>query len=574
MSKYETIIDPLRERARAASGELVLTFFHEDGRKSRLSAGDLYARAQQFARGLEDSKIDSGDLVILVFHHSIDLVAAFLGTIASGAVPSIFPFLSEKLDPDLYHRRVRTLVEEAGAKALIVSADFKTDLASTLAGVDCAIITHDSIPTKTTGDEITPPTARQEVEPVALLQYSSGSTGLQKGVVLSHRRILNQIEALIERLDIQPSDAMVSWLPLYHDMGLIGGFLLPLVAGVPIVLISPFHWVREPRVLFEAFDAYGGTLCWMPNFAFNHSVRSVRERDLQDLDLGHVRRIINGSEPVRYHSMQMFYERFKAYGLREEALATGYGMAEITLAATVSPLGAPPTVDWIRLQDVQQKELATPASPDDPDAAAFVSSGASLKGAEIRVADDAGKLLPERRIGEIVLKSNSMFTEYYRREELTDAALRDGWFYTSDVGYIAEGELYVLGRKDDMIIVGGRNIYPQDVEEIAHRVQGVYQGRAAAFGIDDENLGTASIVLVCELRGDPDVEERNRIESQLRRGVVAGLDVVLADVRFVERGWIVKTSNGKIARRDNREKYFGTMREPIGRGGLIDRIDR
>jgi acyl-CoA synthetase (AMP-forming)/AMP-acid ligase II len=192
----------------------------------------------------------------------------------------------------------------------------------------------------------------------------------------------------------------------------------------------------------------------------------------------------------------------------------------------------------------------------------------------VRVVDDSGKILPERTIGEIVLKSNSMFTEYYRRPELTDAALRDGWFYTSDMGYIADGELYVLGRKDDMIIVGGRNIYPQDVEEIAHRVQGVYQGRAAAFGIDDKKLGTASIVLVCELRGDPNAEDLERIESQLRRNVVAELDVILADVRFVERGWVVKTSNGKIARRDNRDKYFTTLREPIGGGGMADRIGR
>jgi acyl-CoA synthetase (AMP-forming)/AMP-acid ligase II len=299
----------------------------------------------------------------------------------------------------------------------------------------------------------------------------------------------------------------------------------------------------------------------MPNFAFNHCARSVRERDLEGVDLSHVRRIINGGEPVRLQSLQVFLDRFGPYGLRAGALATGYGMAELTLGATSSSFGEAPTVDWVLLEDLQRHGRATPVDAGHPGATPVVSSGTPLSGVEMCVQDEAGVPLEERRVGEIVLKSRSMFKEYYRRPALTAQALREGWFYTNDLGYIADGELFVLGRKDDLIIVGGRNIYPEDVEALANRVEGVYQGRAAAFAVDNPDLGTHAIVLACELRGGPDEEKKARIESELRRAVVAELDVALADVVFVERGWIVKTSNGKIARKENRAKYFDLVGE-------------
>jgi fatty-acyl-CoA synthase len=556
MGEYKTISEPLRERARAEGDRAALTFLHEDGRTLRLSTGDLYQRTRQFAYGLARARIQPGDLVILVFPHTIDLLAAFLGASARGAVPSIFPYLTEKLDPDFYRRRILALVEEADADALIVSPDFKADIEPIAAHAGCAMITPVDLPALDAlpHDPLVPAYGGEGAP--ALLQYSSGTTGMQKGVLLSHRTVLDQIDALVEKQHFQPDSVMVNWLPLYHDMGLVGGCLLPLCVGVPIVWISPFHWVREPRILFEAFHAYGGSHCFMPNFAFNHCARSVRERDLEGIDLSHVQRIVNGGEPIRHHSLQLFLERFGPYGLREGALATGYGMAEMTLGATGSPFGEAPTVDWVLLSDLQQRGRATPVDAGHPGATPIVSSGFPLAGTEMRVQDDAGTPLEERVVGEIELRSRSMFTEYYRRPELTAQALRDGWFYTSDMGYIADGELFVLGRKDDLIIVGGRNIYPQDVEALASRVKGVYQGRAAAFGVDNPDLGTTSIVLACELRGGPDEEEKKRIESELRRAVVAELDVALADVVFVKRGWIVKTSNGKIARKENRRKYL------------------
>lgn len=566
ISDYRTIFEPLRERALAVEDQTALRFMHEDGRVQRLSVGDLYTRARQFASSLDRAGIEPGDLTILVMHHSVDLLAAFLGASACGVVPTIFPYLTQKLDPEIYYRRVRTLIREADASALIISPTFRADLETILDDIGCPIISSEDFDHSGPLGDMNTASPPVSDDASALLQYSSGATGLQKGVLLSHRKVLNQIQALAHAFQIQKTDCAVSWLPLYHDMGLVAGFLLPLVTGIPFVLISPFHWVREPRVLFEAFDSFGGTLCWMPNFAFNHCVRSVRTRDLEGMDLSHVRMVLSGSEVVRFESMNVFLERFGPYGLREQALASGYGMAEVTLAATVSRTGTPPTVDWVLLEDLQQRGKATSASEADHGATPIVSSGCPLPGTEVRIVDDDGEILGERSVGEIMLKSNSMFTEYYRRPEMTKNAFRDGWFFTRDMGYVAEGELYVLGRKDDLIIVGGRNIYPQDIEDIANQIQGVYQGRAAAFGIDNPEMGTSSIVLTCELRGAPSLEDKKGIESEIRKAVVGELDIALADVKFVERGWVVKTSSGKIARKKNKAKYLN-MIEALEREG-------
>jgi acyl-CoA synthetase (AMP-forming)/AMP-acid ligase II len=561
MVGYETIIEPFRVRARAEGDRTAITFLSEDGGAFELSAADLYRRAMHFSWGLVRAGIQPGDLVILVFSHTLDLLAAFLGVSAHGAVPSIFPYLTEKLDPEFYHRRIRALVEEAGPQALLVALEFKFDLEALVTDGGCAVITLEDVPMSDAVDKGTQASKGQRADAPALLQYSSGTTGMQKGVLLPHRTLLDQIDILAEKQHYQADSVMVNWLPLYHDMGLVGGCLLPLCVGIPIVWISPFHWVREPRILFEALHAYGGSHCYMPNFAYNHCVRSVRERDLEGIDLSHVQRIINGGEPVRHQSLQLFLERFGPYGLREGALATGYGMAELTLGATSSSFGEAPMVDWVLQDDLQRVGRATPVDAGRPGATPVVSSGTPLSGVEMRILDEAGEPVEERVVGEIALKSRSMFKEYYRRPELTAQVLRDGWFHTSDMGYIAGGELFVLGRVDDLVIVGGRNIYPQDVEALANRVEGVYQGRAAAFAVDNPDLGTDAIVLACELRGGPDEEAKARVESELRRAVVAELDVTLADVVFVERGWIVKTSNGKIARKENRAKYFELVGE-------------
>jgi len=550
---YRTLIEPVTERARRDPDCPSVVLIGEDGSEETVSAAQFLASAADYAAALRAAGIRPRDIVILVMRHSKELLSALWGSLYLGAIPSIFPFLSEKLDRSLYMQQVRILVAHCRARAVIAFPEFKPDLAALLEGVDCQVFATDEVRRRTAA-EAPPPPHQAAPDTVALLQHSSGSTGLQKGVALSHRAILNQVRSCGQAVALCESDVIVSWMPLYHDGGLIAGCIMPLVAGVPLVLISPFHWVRDPKVLFQAVHRHRGTLTWLPNFAYNHCARNVRDRDLVGVDLSRWR-LVNAAEPARWDSHRLFVERFGRYGFKESALAVGYGMAEATLIVTATPVGESPHVDWVETRALQER-LAVPAVPEAAGSTPMTSCGFPVEGAEIGIVDDEGRRLPERRVGEIVVRASSLFSGYYLRPDLDAKVLRDGWYFTGDMGYLATGQLYVSGRKDDLIIVGGKNIYPNDLEAIANEVPGVRPGRAVAFGVPDPRLGTDEVVMVCELSGSAGLEETRRIELELRRRIAQQTEVTLHDVRLMHGPWLIKTSSGKLARAANREKYL------------------
>lgn len=559
---YTTLTQPVIQRAAQNPQQVSVIFLNDDGSETSITAAEFHANAAAYARALSAVGVKPEDLVILVLKHSQTLLHAFWGAIYLGAVASIFPFLTEKLDPEIYKQRVKALVAHSGAKAVITFPEFKAELSALLAEVDCRVLSSDEVP-------LAGPAAAGEAEfwhnpdgeKIAFLQHSSGTTGLQKGVALSHRAVLNQVQAYSSAIDLRSEDVIVSWLPLYHDMGLIAGFVMPVVAGIRLVMMSPFLWVRSPKVLLQAAGRHRATLCWLPNFAYNHSVRAVRDRDLEGVDLSSLRAVINCSEPVRLDSHEMFAQRFAKFGFRPDALSACYAMAENTFAVTQTPPGEPPAVDWVSTRALQEEKIAIPVEPGSAGATAMVSCGFPIPGTEIAVMDVHHKALPERHSGEIVLRSNCMLSGYYRRPDLTEKAIVRGWYATGDIGYIAEGQLFVSGRKKDMIIVGGKNVFPQDLEAIANTIPGLYPGRSVAFGLADERMGSEVIVMVCELEDEhAGEEERARLERTLRERVVAQTEVALADVLLVGRRWLIKTSSGKIARGDNREKYLVTKR--------------
>jgi acyl-CoA synthetase (AMP-forming)/AMP-acid ligase II len=555
-SPSRTLTEKIVHRASADPGRLALVFIEDDGSEQKLTVRQFHQQASRYARALQAIGIQPEDLVILVLRHSQALLFAFWGAMYLGAIASIFPFLTEKLDPVLYLQRVRELIAHSGARAVITFPEFKAELGALLAGTGCAVLSIDDIPEITLAD-MERAWPEYSDDKIAFLQHSSGTTGLQKGVALSHRAVLNQIEAYSRAIQLSEQDVVVSWLPLYHDMGLIAGFVMPLVAGVPLVLMSPFKWVRDPKVLLQAIHRHRGTLCWLPNFAYNHSARVIRPRDLIDIDLSSLRALINCSEPVFLDSHQIFLEKFAPYGVRAEALAVCYAMAENTFAVTQTPIGVPAHVDWVHTRTLQEQRRAEPAAPFAEGASPMVSCGYPIQGTEICIIDSHGRRLPERQVGEVALRSNCMLSGYYRRPEITAQAIRHGWYHTGDMGYIADGELYITGRKKDLIIVGGKNIYPQDLEAIANTTPGLVPGRCVAFGMLDKALGSESIVMVCELERDHlSDEERRRIEMDLRTRVVQRSEVALGDVRLVGRKWLIKTSSGKISRSANREKYI------------------
>ena len=560
--KPQTLIQPVIARAEAQPEHTALTLLHQDGSQEVITAGQFHRQALTYANALQGVGVQQEDLVILVLQHSKVLLSAFWGALYLGAIPSIFPFLTEKLDPELYKQRVKTLVTAENARAVITYPEFHADLQELLKDAGCEVLSTDDV-LEPEGDLVMPEGGFwQDASPdkIAFLQHSSGTTGLQKGVALSHRSVLNQIEAYSQAIALNDEDVIVSWLPLYHDMGLIAGFVMPVVTGTPLVLMSPFHWIRDPKKLLWAIHDHKGTLCWLPNFAYNHIARTARPSYLEGLDLSTWRAVINCSEPVYHQSQQVFLEKLAPYGFKEEALTVSYAMAENTFAVTQTPIDEPAGLDWVKITPLQIERNAVSAPEGEEGVMSVVSCGMPIAGTEVAIADADGGRLPDRQVGEIILRSNCMLTEYYKRPGITAEAIQDGWYHTGDMGYLADGQLYITGRKKDLIIVGGKNVYPQDLEAIANHIPGIKPGRAVAFGLFEERMGSEVIVMVAELLPDLNGRTPADIERELRQQVVAQTEVTLKDVRLVDERWVIKTSSGKIGRADNREKYLKQFR--------------
>jgi acyl-CoA synthetase (AMP-forming)/AMP-acid ligase II len=312
--------------------------------------------------------------------------------------------------------------------------------------------------------------------------------------------------------------------------------------------------------LLKAISDYKGTLCWQPNFAYNFCALKVRDRDLEGISLSSLRAMINCSEPMYVKSHDIFFERFHTFGLHQKALATCYAMAENVFAVTQAGIKQSVHIDIIDQQAFTNDKIAKPVNAEHDRALQMLSAGKPIEGTQVRVLDAQGNILPERSIGEIALKSNCMLSGYYKRPDLTQEAFRDGWYLTGDLGYLADGEIYISGRKKDLIIVGGKNIYPQDLEQLASEVEGIHPGRVAAFGIYNERVGTEEVVLVAETSNNTSNRlEKDQVAAEIRQKVTRASDVALRYVHIVERDWLVKTSSGKIARRANRQKFLDQM---------------
>lgn len=557
VTDFDDVLAPIIARAEHDPEWPGVVLIAEDGSRQTITAAALVAEISAFAANLSASGLRRGDVLVLVLAHSRELLAAFFGAMWLGAVPTIFAgYTAERLDADIYQRRLAALLRSSHARAVLTVPERLELLREVAAPVGAAVWNCAALAGDGSGRQA-PPREVLATDTIAFLQYTSGSGGVQKGIAHSHRTLLRYIEGKQRsHIPMLIDEVIVSWLPLYHDLGLMTGLLTPQVVGAHTVLMSPLHWVRDPKILFQAITDFRGTLCCMPNFAFNHCARMIRDRDLEGIDLSSLRALICGGEPVRVESQDAFLARFRDCGFREEAFCTGYGMAEVVEAATVTVPSRRPNVDWISAAALQRGQ-ARPTERAADGAVSIVSCGRALPGTRVRIVDDSGGDVAERTIGEIAISSDYLLAGYYHQPELSEQLCRDGWFMSGDLGYLAGGELYLTGRRKDLIIVKGRNIAAEDVERLADDVAGLSPGRAVAFGIPDPGLGSERIVLVVEpMRGSSE-EELRAADHALRRRVVEALDVILGDLRIVERGWIIKTSSGKFARPENRQKYLG-----------------
>lgn len=519
---------------------------------------DLVDGATRYAQTYHDQGIQPGEVVILILQHSMDLVYAFWGAILHGSIPSIMPYLTEKLLPEKYRHDLEALIGVTQPCAVVTYPEFEQEVRQALKSEDSvrSVILSNSIAESSEPDFTSLPGLQRDLEDIVLLQHSSGTTGLQKGVALSHLSVFNQIENLGISLQFCPRDVIVSWLPLYHDMGLIAGFIMPILAGIPLVLISPFDWVKAPQRLFQAISKYKGTLVWLPNFAYYFSAQKIRDRHMEGVDLSSLRAVINCSEPVREDGHRIFLEKFMPYGLSPLALAVSYAMAENVFAVTQTRIGAPLYFEDVDRDILQTQKYAFPAQAGVP-TIRMVSCGEAIPNVATKIMDKYGKELKDRRIGEVAVSSNCMLTEYYNRPDVTEETIKlDGTYYlTGDYGYKIGEQLFITGRKKDLMIVAGKNVYPTDIEHLAMEVDGVHPGRVSVFGVFDDEKGTENVVLVAEVETTEETE-RQRISNEIRSVVTRGSAIALREVYLVDAGWMVKTSSGKNSRYANKERYL------------------
>ncbi len=544
-----------------------LTFWRPASRSGdqTLTFGDFLTLAARFAAALAEHRVGPGDRVVLVMPPGPDVMAAFVGAMLLNAVPTILAYPNFKIDPAKYRHGLHGVVQNLSAQLVVVDPGFPSALQGELSvAAGGRVLT---LSDAGAGDSVMDLNRVMLPHPsdIAFIQHSAGTTGLQKGVALSHRAVSSQLAHLASTLRIDDADRVISWLPLYHDMGLIASFVAPLALHLPLVMQSPTDWVLAPESMLELASTHRCTLCWLPNFAFQFIARRTSPEVKARLDLASLRAVINCSEPVRAPSVDEFYEAFRACGLRADAVHASYAMAENTFAVTHTDAGrTPPARLVVDREMLGHEHRAVIVGTGAPSAIALVSSGRCLTGNEIRVVNDSGADLDDLHVGELLVRSDSMLTGYVNRPDLTAQVLVDGWYRTSDLGFSHKREIYVLGRKDDTIIIAGRNVWPADVEEIASRHPAVHDGRVVAFGVLSAALGTQDLVVVAEVHADAPLADADGVEGEIRTLIAKELDLAARVVRLVEPHWIVKSSAGKAARAATRSKFLRDFGQSLG----------
>jgi 1-acyl-sn-glycerol-3-phosphate acyltransferase len=531
-----------------------LRFHDDEGNGEVLTYGALYNEARSVAAGLLAGDVGPGEAVGIMLPTSRAYFVAFCATILAGsiAVPIYPPVRATRLEEHV--RRHVGILDNAQARVLIVPPEAKPLARALQAQVGSLrrVATFEEL--AVAGTSLQPPAIA--ADDIALLQYTSGSTGSPKGVTLSHANLLANIRAMASALEVTPEDVFVSWLPLYHDMGLIGAWLGSLHQGTPLVIFSPLAFLARPARWLDAIHRHRGTISGGPNFAYELCLRHVGAEQLGRLDLSSWRVAFNGAEPVSANTVERFCERFASAGFRREAMAPVYGLAENCVGLAFPPLGRGPVIDRIRRDDLARSGRAVPAQPDDPAPLSLVACGRPLPGNDIRIVDAAGHELPDRHEGPLQFRGPSATRGYWRNPEATRRLLDGEWRESGDLAYVADGDLYVTSRVKHLIIRAGRNIHPTDLEESVNAVDGILRGRVAAFGDSDAATGTERLIVLAETR------KREPAELERMRGEINGLvaDLVGAppdEVVLAPPNTIPRTSSGKIRRLAGRDLWRG-----------------
>jgi fatty-acyl-CoA synthase len=563
ISKAGTLTEILRLRGRAEPNRAHIHLYEDDEHLHTITFGELYERASGVAQELQRRGLEPTQTVAIMLPTCAEFFYSFAGVLLAGGIPvPIYPpFRADRIAE--YATRQANILRNAETRFLITFrqaeglARLLKPRVPTLREVlnaerlASAPVKTEPIPTEWRPVENLAHHARGE--DIAFLQYTSGSTGDPKGVMLTHANLLANIRSIAAGVELRPDDVAVSWLPLYHDMGLIGAWFVPIFSGVPVVVMSPLAFLSRPERWLWAIHRHRGTISPAPNFGYELCVRKIAEKDLEGVDLSSWRAAFNGAEPVHADTLERFAARFAKYGFRREALLPVYGLAEATLGVSASRAGGY-KVDRIERTAFESRGRAIPAAPENDAVLEIVSAGKPFPDVEIRIAASDGHDAGERCEGRLWFRGPAATSGYYRNPAATRELMREpGWLDSGDLAYWADGELYITGRAKDLIIKAGRNMYPQEIEDITGRVAGVRTGCVVAFGAPDARSGTERLVVAAEVR---DPREANRISTEITSAVHGAMGVPPDLVELVPPHSIPKTSSGKLRRGETRRLFL------------------
>jgi fatty-acyl-CoA synthase len=541
MESPRTVTEALEAAAASARG---ITLLDRQLNERRLSYADILGSARHMAAALRQRGAADGARVCLLAPTTPDLLSALFATWAAGAVPVVLPLPRRQSDLPAFVEDVAVRVDRSAASILAVS-DLVLDQAPPLE-VAADVVSLEALASGSNGATHFSPASADDL---AYLQFTSGTTARSRAVVLTHRHLIANLEAAGEIAAIDPgADVFVSWLPLFHDMGLIGMLLGSLVFGADLVLLPTEEFLGRPGCWVDAISRYRGTITASPNFGYGLAARDLASKP-RELDLSSWRIAANGAEPIDLETVERFSAAAAPYGFEPNAMCPMFGLAEATLAVSLSRADEPVHVEWVDREALENSDRVIPAAPHSESARAFVSCGYPIPGHEVVAKGALGGTLGAGEVGELCVRGPSVMSGYWNDPDATHEALRDGWLHTGDLGYWGTNGIVVCGRKKDMIILGGRNLYPEDYEFHAEKVAGVRKGNVIAFSLPE----LERMVVVCETTASPDEVDgvaREALEA-LRRHLPRGPEEVV----LVSPGTLPKTSSGKRQRGTCRERY-------------------
>jgi 1-acyl-sn-glycerol-3-phosphate acyltransferase len=547
----QTLVEALEYHAERQPERLTV-FLYEEQKEHPITYRELWQGSLGYAARLAGAGLQPGQMVAIMLPTCKEYLFSFYGVMLAGGVPvPLYPPARLSTIEDHMTRHVGIL-KSAGAAMMITIPEAKA--LAWLLRAQVESLRSVLVPADLEGGGTSFAPVRGKPGDIAFLQYTSGSTGQPKGVVVSHDNLLVNVRAMGTAARVTSADVFVSWLPLYHDMGLIGGCFATMYLGFPVVLMSPLAFLSHPAAWLRAVHRHRGTISGGPNFCYELCMRRIAEEDMQGIDLSSWRFAFNGAEPVSPDTIRAFSQRFAKWGFRESSVSPVYGLAECTLGVSFTPPGVPWRMDALDREAFSRTGEAVAARPDDPSPHKVVGCGMVIEGHDLRVVDAAGLELPDRHEGLLQFRGPSATSGYYRNPEATKGLFAGEWVNTGDRAYLSGGMVYITGREKDIIIRGGRNISPYELEQAVGDLAGVRRGCVAVFGSTDAASGTERVVVLAEMR-DRDTSRHPDLKRMINELAVSLTGGPADDIVLAPPATVPKTSSGKIRRNAAREFY-------------------